>query len=248
MFCGFDSAAQLNSNVRHICEIGRSYPVKTAQKRASFETFYKKAKPIFRLLHARDKRAKLLTLSYNFCITPGGRDGGLDKRTVEVFWGMRPFDNKVGITVSGLTSKLLIEHGATLHYYLLDNGNVLVSLYPASSEDFRPIEENIFFDWVKNPTKLLKWRKLRKHWLFFRSYMDVTAFEGNGVLISRLLVWYLRNFRNTIIDKKRRKPKALLVTLDALKYVVTVGLSGFILVALSIYQSKQRESEIPKLL
>jgi hypothetical protein len=199
------------------------------EKRNKFRVFYKKAKPFFRFIHSRNKSVQNLSNYYGFYICPGGSNDGCNNRIVEIFWGHRPFDSTTEIISHSITKKFLAEWGAALQYQLLDNGKVIVSLSPAKTEHFGPIESDIFIEMLNNPEKLRKIRYLKKHWLFFKSYMNITSLEGNKNIKFSIITWYLRNFKNIIIDKKLNNPKVITVIKDLIKNIITVGLSGFLL-------------------
>lgn len=52
------------------------------------------------------------------CVCPSSRNGGADKRVVEVFWGSKVFENET----QGRHSKSLTEQGSTLFFYRNDTG------------------------------------------------------------------------------------------------------------------------------
>jgi hypothetical protein len=211
-------------------------------KRKTFDMFYKKSKPWFRFIHSKDKPIQNLSNYYGFIICPGSRDGGCNKRIVEVFWGNRPFDKTVKIKGFSMLDEFLTETGATLQYLLLDNGNVVISLSPAKTENLSPIEETIFISLLRNPKKLLKLNYLKRHWSYVKAYMNITSLEGNKNIKNKIITWYLRNFKITISNKQQKEPKIFIVIKSILKFVATVGLSGFLLIAImSIKECKSNE-------
>ena len=59
---------------------------------------------------------------FSLCICPGGRNGGTNKKEVEVFYGNRPFDSVTCVNENlQTTTKLETAHGATLTYYRTDD-------------------------------------------------------------------------------------------------------------------------------
>jgi hypothetical protein len=203
------------------------------EKRQAFEIFYKKSKPYFRYIHAQDKSIQYLSHHYGFCICPGSSDGGFNKRIVEIFWGSRPFDKVTEVSGLSMTEKFIAERGAGLTYQLLDNGNVVISLSPAKTDYLSPIEGHIFITLLRKPKKLLNIRYLKKHWKYVKAYMNITSLEGSKSIQYKVITWYLRNFKNTLVNKKLNGPKAISTMKEIIKYVITVGLSGFLLLLIS---------------
>ncbi len=117
-------------------------------RRFDFDFFAKVASSAFQGIAARDPRHGPLERTYAFYALPGGRDGGHDKRVVEIFYGQRPFESVQEVvrrehSLPALRHRLLTERGATLLYERGDNGVVLCTLYPACSENYRRREEAI---------------------------------------------------------------------------------------------------------
>jgi hypothetical protein len=212
-------------------------------KRKIFEEFYKKSKPWFRFFHSRDKSIQHISDYYGFHICPGSRDGGCDKRIIEVFWGDRPFDKTLKIDGFKVSDEFLSENGATLHYQLLDSGNVVISLAPAKTKHLGPIEDHIFISMLKNPKKLLKLNYVKRHWSYVKAYMNITSLEGNKNIKNIVITWYLRYFKNTIIDKRQNGPKIYTAIRGVLKFVATVGLSGFLVILIMSLRECKKEDK-----
>lgn len=199
-----------------------------AKRYAAFDKFYEGAEELFRTYSDSSQECKHLGDLYSLCICPGGRSGGRNKRKVEIFYGNRPFDS---VTTIGKnlqpTEKLETAHGATLSYQRTDDGQVLCCLYPAASENFRPPEDFILLGVVKNPATLKS--KSKQHWKAFLAYMQVTCLDGKPSIFQRIRVFYLRNFKERVVNETVQRRKASEVTGDIVKYAATVGLSGFII-------------------
>jgi len=204
----------------------------TKEKRDVFEIFYMKSKPWFRFIHAKDISMQRISRYYGFCICPGGDKGEEDSRIIDVFWGNRPFGKIKRNRGNGRSTAFLAENGAKLNYQLLDSGNVLVSLAPAKTKHLGPIEEFIFVSVIKNPKKLLKINYIRRHWVFIKAYMNITAFEGNKNIKDKLVTFYLRNFKYTICGGRQIEPKIWTALKNLLKFIFTVGLSGFLILTI----------------
>ncbi|WP_141089550.1 hypothetical protein, partial [Campylobacter concisus] len=94
-----------------------------------FKLFLNNSKNCFEKISQNDIGVKELNELYSFCITPGGRDGGIKDNIIEVFWGLRQYGIEHKISENGQIQKeYLIESGATLAYSRLDNGKVMVYL------------------------------------------------------------------------------------------------------------------------
>lgn len=78
-----------------------------------FDTFYDKSKGIFRNLQQSDRRTEKFEREHMLCVCPGSRNGGTDKRVVEVFWGSKIFETET----QGRHWKSLTEQGSTLFFY-----------------------------------------------------------------------------------------------------------------------------------
>jgi len=199
-----------------------------AKRYLAFDKFYGGAKKLFESHAGSTPESKRLDNLYSLRICPGGRHGGLDKRKVEVFYGNRPFDSVIKVAGNfQTTEKLETAHGATLSYQRTDDGQVLCCLYPAASENFRPLEDFILLDMVKNPAKIE--RESKRHWRMFLAYMEATCLDGKPSFFQTISVFYLRNFKSCVVDKTLQKRKASIFFGEIAKYTATVGLSGFII-------------------
>lgn len=209
--------------------------MKLIDKYKIFEEFKNTSKDKFNKFAECKFISKAMKDLHSFIVAPGSRNGGLDKRTVEVFFGFRPFDSKQYFQNFEIETELEMEYGATLHYHQLDNGNVIVSLYPARTKSLKVIEESIILDYIKNPKYLLKDKHLLKHLKMLSAYMNKTALEGDPTVVDKIKVWYLKNFKEVIINKKIHNPKYKKVVFEMIKFVLTIGLSGFLIYIISIF-------------
>ncbi|MFC7367714.1 hypothetical protein [Vreelandella zhaodongensis] len=199
-----------------------------ANRYAAFDNFREGSKDLFEAYAKSTESSLRLDSLYSFYVSPGGRYGGRNKKIVDVFYGNRPFDS---ITETGVNfqtiRKLETARGATLSYQRTDDGLVLCSLSPAASENFHHPEDFILLDMVKNPTELE--RKSKRHWRMFQAYMESTCLDGKPTFFQKILVFYLRNFKEFVADKTLQKRRASVFFREIAKYTVTVGLSGFII-------------------
>ncbi len=117
-------------------------------------------------------------------------------------------------------------------YFRTDDGHVICNLYPAKSENQKPVEEVILLDYVKSPSKLTK--KSKSHWNMFVSYMEATCIDGEPSFIQRLRVFYLKNFKQFVVDKTLQERRGSTLLKELSKYVLTIGLSGFLILVFTI--------------
>lgn len=215
----------------------------TTEKYQTYNTFLESSKSIFESFNNKTSETKRYDDLYFLNVVPKGRNGGIDNRVFEVFWGYRPFDSKIMLSGEGVHQKMLTEYGATLRYYQIDNGNVMVSLFPAHTEGLSPIEDRIEIDYIKNPKKLLDKKRLKKHWKYLVYYMRETAIEGYSNLISKFFIFYLRNFKYLSEKNSMKRPKAYDQAWNLLIFFVTVGLSGFVFYTVDYFKNKDKVDE-----
>lgn len=208
-------------------------------RRNDFETFFNSAKATFIEFRNNDKRAEKFENTYMLNVCPGSRAGGTDKRVVEIFWGSRPFD---AIT-EGHNWKALPEYGATLLFAMDDNGYVIVSLYPAYTENRKPIETCITLHIWLDTSRLLEKSFLKDCWKYFMAYMEYTSLDGNPSKIQKLQVWYLRNFKFLIMDNKLTPTKFSGFIKGILKLVLAAVCSGAVLIYLVTRITKPSTTE-----
>ena len=198
-----------------------------------FKKFYNDSKNFFNDIAENDHSHKHLDDLFSLCICPGGRMGGVNEKTIEVFYGARPIGKNTTIGPNfQKNTKLETEDGAMLRYYLTDAGNVVCSLFPAKSENRRPHEDFIIIEFLKSPSKL--WKRAKSHWKFFISYMEVTCLDGSPDFFQRLRVFYIRSFKRYIIDNIAQTRKFAVLIKEVSKYVLTIGLSGFLILIITL--------------
>ena len=196
-----------------------------------FKNFYESAENIFESFKLRGEREKYFDDRYILCICPGGRWGGNDERIVEFFGGNRPYDQKNGVA-------FYAEHGASMLFFKNDNGYVSIQLYPAGTEQRNPKEDFILWKIRVKPLKLLKLSFQKRCWGVFMAYMEVTSLDGEPCLIQKIRVWYLRNFKNVIVERKDTPIKFYCFLRKVGTWVLTVGFSGLVIFLLQIMLSK----------
>jgi hypothetical protein len=208
-------------------------------RRNDFETFFNSAKTTFIEFRDNDKRAEKFQNIYMLNVCPGSRAGGTDKRVVEIFWGSRPFDT----ITEGRNWMALPEYGATLLFAMDDNGHVIVSLYPAYTENRKPVETCITLHIWLDPSRLLEKSFLKNCWGHFMAYMEYTSLDGNPTILQRLRISYLRNFKHLVIDNKWT-PTKFSVSISRIRdLVVAACFSGAVLIYFVNVTTKPKTTE-----
>lgn len=213
--------------------------MKIHEKFNSFKDFANQAETIFRCLSMETSGEYSYNELYKFNIAIGGRNGGIDHRVIEVFWGARPFDSKTIFSGLGVSKSILAENGALLRYCQLDNGNVIVSVAPAMSEGLRPIENALIIETITNLRRLSSKRVIKSHWRYLKAYMDATALEGSKSYKSDVIIWYLRTFKKYFAGDFLHDSKASNAFRGVIKFTATVGLSGFIFYAVDYFKNER---------
>ena len=201
-----------------------------------FETFYDKSKEIFEPYKDKDDRTKYLQATHMLQICPGTRNGGVDKRYVEVFWGSKAYDTNEEIKDDFRLHKVIYsEHGSMLTFYKNENGFASIYLIPAGTELTHPYESGICWKQKVNPSRLLNKTYIDKVWNAFMAYMEVTQLDGNPSWIQKIHIWWLRNSRHVVVGKEWQPIKAFVFTKQVAKWVMTVSFSGLAIFLLQLW-------------
>lgn len=212
-----------------------------------FKKFYDDSKSLFNSFAIKDKHHKRLESLFSFYVSPGGRILQYDDKLVEVFYGKRPIGVKQELADNlEIKEKAEIAGGVTLQYVRTDDAHVACYLYPAKSENQRPIEDLIVLDYVKNPNSLNA--KAKNHFKLFVAYMDSTCIDGELSLIQSLRVFYLKNFKKYIVDGVLQEQRAKKYLSDLSKYILTIGFSGFMILLITFYMDdiKNKDEEMAR--
>lgn len=147
-------------------------------------------------------------------------------RFVNVSFGNRIID----VIHQGKNYTATPEEGAGICFNRLDDGFVNISLFPAKTANKHPIEDIIILKSHLDPVKLLDEGYLRKLWEIFISYMECTSLDGDPSFCQTYQILKVR-FTKHYIAKNVFKDTRLIVSLKSIaQFVLSVGLSGFILV------------------
>ncbi len=218
-----------------------------SQRIKDFKEFFDEVKTQVTELASSEASHKRLDPLFNLCIVSGGRHGGVNDKQIEIFYGNRAIGvSKSAALGKGISTRTETAHGATLEYYLTDDAHVICNLYPATSENQRPLEEAIQLEFIKEPKSL--YGKLDGHWKMFIAYMETSCIDGQPSKIQRLRVFFLKNFKVYLVDRTIQEKKIKLFIKGTLKFVFNVGLSGFLLLVIATKYSKEEKYETQAIL
>lgn len=209
-----------------------------------FEEFNSKIiKDVFEKFKSQDSSHKKFDDLYMLCICPKGRNGGINNRIAEVFYGSRPYDRTRSIKADFTDStKTLYESGTTMAFHLNDHGYVAIMLHPSATEYTKSFESTIFVEDYIHPKKLMDESFLERQWKFLNSYMECTSIEGNPTWKDRLRTSYLRNFKNFVQDEKYTSSKISNYVKNLFDWVFKVGLSGLIIYFLTVLPLNNKQN------
>jgi hypothetical protein len=210
-----------------------------------FEKFQNSELNFFEGKKANNKTYKKFDNYYSLCIAPKGRNGGVSKRLYEVFYGRRIYDIQEQIRSDFSTeTKQLTETGCTLSFCLNDHGYVAVILYPGKTDYTRQTESCIYIENYLHPKQLFNKTFLKKQWSYLNSYMETTSIDGNPRILDKIRVFYLRYFKNKVIDKIYQEKPIINALLTSLKFILNIGLSGFLIYVLTVLPNIKTFKEI----
>lgn len=215
------------------------------EKYKDFQEFKKQSENDYKSIITGVKKYPDLNNLYGFYVAPGGRNGGIDDRLVDVFYGHRPIGVKryIGSNLQ-IQDKTEIENGCQISFHHLINGKTFVTLYPCNSETFKFAEDFIILDFINNPKKLCKKRIQKKYCKFLNSYMAVTCSENLATPFDRLIVFYLRSFKQLCIKNTVQRSKFFKILKKVLTIVFTVGFSGFCLAFIPFFSNSKQLNEL----
>jgi hypothetical protein len=186
----------------------------------------------FNDFHEKDERAEQFNKAYSLHKFRGDRSNKLNERSVDVFFGNRAYET----ITRGSEWKALTESGATLLYKRNDDGYVTVFLYPANPENQSQKEDFILLHKRLNPNELLRKSVLSNHWKIFISYMECTSLDGSPTSMDKLRISYLKLVKQLVIKNKVQQSRIKSYFFEIFKFVLTVGLSGFIIYLVTLSQ------------
>jgi hypothetical protein len=175
---------------------------------AEFQAFFNGAESLFSEYFKRDYG---VSPPIKVTIRPGGRMGGQDKRLIEIFFGLVPYEN-IGYEDRGLAkdtsfegSRTLLEAGPCLVYQRADTGDVYCILQPATTDESKVDEDMVILDIVRRPCRLNS--LAHSHWRDLLAYKECTSINGSPSCLQRFRCAYLRHFRNYGRNRKFQSAK-----------------------------------------
>ena len=174
-------------------------------------------------------------------VCPGSRAGGDNPDVIEVFWGYQPvkrIDKNNGF-------EILTEDGVTMLFNLLPDGHVFITLYPAKTKVMQPIEDSILLHRFHKATWLQKERNEKALWRDFMAYTECTSLIGTPSIWQRLRMFWVKYSRPVCIDGILQPIKGLQHLQKVLYFVLTVGLSGFLLVVVQQCHKEEAKDYSP---
>ncbi|WCC46249.1 hypothetical protein [Tenacibaculum finnmarkense] len=198
----------------------------------------------FNGFHEKDDRAEKFHKAYSLHKFRGDRSNRLNERSVDVFFGNRAYETMT----RGSEWKALAEYGTTLLYKRNDDGFVTVFLYPANPENQSQKEDFILLHKRLNPNELLRKSVLSNHWKTFISYMECTSLDGSPTSIDKLRIGYLKLVKQLVIKNKIQQSRIKSYFFEISKFVLTVGLSGFIIFLVTLSQKDNNGIENQKII
>lgn len=200
---------------------------KRIERYKAFKKFSENCQILYQDISLSKKNTRDLKAYYNLCVCPGGRIGGSNDRLLEIFYGQRPFDTQRYDPFDRAKLKVLVEYGALLQYNLMDNGKIIVVLYPAKTDHYSPIEDAILISNSLDPNNI--YNVYKAHFEFLNAYMRYTSLDGEPSKIDLLRVYWLLLTKPFIIKGEIQKSRFLIGSVNIIKFALTVGLSGFLL-------------------
>ena len=207
----------------------------------AFRDFYENAKEIFNGLQAADPSSQVYKDRCMLKVCTGSRAGGNNPDVVDVFWGTQPvksIDKRNGF-------ELLKEDGVTMLFNLLPDGHVSITLYPAKTKVMRPIEDCILLHRFCKATWLLKERNQRALWRDFMAYTECTSLIGTPSIWQRLRMFWVKYSRPVCINSVQQPIRGLQLLRKVVTFALTVGLSGFLLVAVQQCNNEEAKDYSP---
>lgn len=210
-----------------------------SEKYDDFQQFLKESNRLFNELMTEDEDSIYFDKQYSLHIVPGGWNGGIDKRILEVFYGSRPYDSydsrpaiEQAKTITDKPPKQMgfhVEGGARLVYARTAKGNVNCTLMPATADGEKQPEAAIQLDRSIDPRNLFQMKILRNHWKYFMSYMKVTSLDGDPSFLDTIRVSHMRLLKKRFKDGTDIPPLIYTGLGHVAKWTATVGLSGLLI-------------------
>lgn len=215
------------------------------EKYNSFQEFKNKSKELFEQISKQYKKDDEIKKIYSFHTAPGGRMGGLNDRQIDVFYGYRIINVQKCMGANfQIETKTETENGCQITFQHLNDGRTMIYLFPCNSETFKPAEEFIILKLENNPKNLLKINNLKRLYKYMKSYMAVTCSENIASLMDRIVVFYLKTFKEVCINEQVQITKFSKVLKKLATIIFTVGFSGFCLAFIPFFSNSKQLNEL----
>ena len=239
----------------------------------AFRAFRDNAETIFNSFKEKSRSFQKFDDRYILNICPKGRNGGRNERLCEVFYGQRPYDEEreldsiSNISVAkcedsyfraasenaecwirqGNVFRFLFETGATLAFSLLDDGYVLVTLHLPYTERMKPRISKVVMDLHLDPRKLTQ-RRLKIYWELFNLGMEMYSLTGDPKWNQKVYWTCWVFFKQIVKDDYLQERGCYKLAKTLANYVLSVGLSGFLIYLFTIAPQNKDQSRVEHLL
>lgn len=214
----------------------------------AFRAFRDNAETTFNSFKEKSSSFQKFDDMYTLYICPKGRNGGRNERLCEVFYGSgiydqeRTLDNNFNVSVRNL-----LETGATLAFSLLDDGYVLVVLDLPYTEGMKPRISKVVMDLHLDPRKLTQ-RRLKIYWELFNLGMEMYSLTGDPKWNQKVYWTCWVFFKQIVKDDNLQERECYKLAKTLANYVLSVGLSGFLIYWLTIAPQNKDQSRVEHLL
>jgi len=199
-----------------------------------FNDFAVHAENVFKQFLADTPKAKRFDDYFMLSIWNDKNHPKNDVTYVNVAFGGRPLI--ISHNNRGYTST--VEEGARLCFYRMETGLVTVTLYPAKTENRKPLEDAIILEQAIDPSKL-KDGRLKTYWKQLICCMECTSIDGAPSFSQKRKMFWLR-FSKHLIENDIYQPTKLSVSVkNIITFVLSVGLSGFLLVVVQTCNNRK---------
>ena len=214
----------------------------------AFKTFRENAKETFNSFRDESPSFQKFDDAYILNVCPKGRNGGTNEKLCEVFYGWRIYDQERTLDNGfNVSIRNLFETGATLAFSLLDDGYVLVVLHLPYTEGMKPRISKVVMDLHLDPRKLTQ-RRLKIYWELFNLGMEMYSLTGDPKWNQEVywICWVF--FKQIVKDDYLQERGCYKLVKTLANYVLSVGLSGFLIYLFTIAPQNKDQSRVEHLL
>lgn len=214
----------------------------------AFKTFRENAKETFNSFRDESPSFQKFDDAYILNVCPKGRNGGTNEKLCEVFYGWRIYDQERTLDNGfNVSIRNLFETGATLAFSLLDDGYVLVVLHLPYTEGMKPRISKVVMDLHLDPRKLTQ-RRLKIYWELFNLGMEMYSLTGDPKWNQEVYWTCWVFFKQIVKDDYLQERGCYKLVKTLANYVLSVGLSGFLIYLFTIAPQNKDQSRVEHLL